>query len=312
MYISYIEKLKYIKTMRAMKSDNVKMMELINSRKNRWNIIKSKIWYSISHFNIGMMKNGLKDVKVWLMLKCTSKNERIQIRDHNENYFSAERIAVYTCIFGSYDDLKEPLISPDNVDYYIVTDMEIRNDSIWQMVNIDNWKKETESLSNDEKNRFFKMHPDLLFPNYNYSVYVDGAIKIITDVTECINNIGKYGMAFHAHGRRQCVYDELEVCRIYSKDTKENLRKMMQKYMEVRMPRGYGLCENGVIARRHNQENVKAIMNDWWKYYMAYAKRDQLSLPVVLFEHGIKPVEITTLGVGVENNYAFRVSGHRK
>jgi hypothetical protein len=58
-------------------------------------------------------------------------------RRENSNYFSEDRIAVYTAIFGPYDRLIEPVTVPDNVDFFIFTDQEVAEDSIWQKMDID-------------------------------------------------------------------------------------------------------------------------------------------------------------------------------
>ena len=55
------------------------------------------------------------------------------------------------------------------------------------------------------------MHPDVLFEDYNYSIYIDGNIKVIGDLTAYINLISKAGIAVHRHGKRDCVYEEAKL-----------------------------------------------------------------------------------------------------
>ena len=43
-------------------------------------------------------------------------------RSAPDRYFSHEKIAVYTACMGNYDNVEEPLICPDNIDYYLITD----------------------------------------------------------------------------------------------------------------------------------------------------------------------------------------------
>ena len=45
--------------------------------------------------------------------------------ERKELYIRDERIAVYTAFFGPYDQLREPLLQPDNIDYYILTDQPV-------------------------------------------------------------------------------------------------------------------------------------------------------------------------------------------
>ena len=37
-----------------------------------------------------------------------------------KEYFSDARIAVFTALFGDYDDIRDPLVHPDNIDYFII------------------------------------------------------------------------------------------------------------------------------------------------------------------------------------------------
>ena len=53
-------------------------------------------------------------------------------------------------------------------------------------------------------------------------------------------------------------------------------------------PQNYGLPENNIIYRKHNKAEIISIMNDWWYMLEHYSRRDQLSLPYVLWKHNIK------------------------
>ena len=85
--------------------------------------------------------------------------------------------------------------------------MKAQKNSKWKIVDITEFAGALEGLSNTEKNRYFKMHPDKVFKNYKYSIYIDGNVKVITDLTEMVNKIGSCGLAIHKHGKRDCVYD---------------------------------------------------------------------------------------------------------
>ena len=54
------------------------------------------------------------------------------------------------------------------------------------------------------------------------------------------------------------------------------------------MPQNTTLLENKVIIRDHSRSNVKAAMDLWWNELRLYVKRDQLSLPYVLWKHQLK------------------------
>ena len=51
------------------------------------------------------------------------------------------------------------------------------------------------------------------------------------------------------------------------------------KLHRMGMPENYGLMENNLILRKHNDSFVKKISNDWWNAFShGIAKRDQLYL----------------------------------
>lgn len=200
------------------------------------------------------------------------------------NYFSTERIAIYTCIIGSYDEVREPMCFPDNCDYFLVTDRDrhLKN-SVWKQVFVKDFGDEFKGFSGVEVNRYFKMHPDRLFSDYKYSIYIDGNIKVIADLTEFVNKIGELGIAVHKHGGRNCVYEEARAAYALGKLDRAGMKKHIAHFEEIGMPHNFGMAECMIIAREHNLPICKKIMEEWWTEFRKYAKRDQLSLPTVFF-----------------------------
>lgn len=232
------------------------------------------------------------------------------VRNYTPDYFSDERIAIYTCIIGQYDCINEPGFIPNNCDFYIVTDQKIGNDSKWKKINIGNYSELITGLNNAEINRFFKMHPDVLFPNYKYSIYLDGNIKPVSDLTEFVNLIGSTGIAAHKHSIRSDVFEEAEVLRFLKRDIPERIDRHIDYLKSTEMPRNYGLIECNVIAREHNNLTCKKLMSEWWNEFLNYSKRDQISFVHVLFMNKISVEEIGTLGDNVFDNPAIRKVGH--
>lgn len=316
MYDIFREKEQYDMLMDRLKAQNKEYIELKNSdclRKERERI---RMAYSISHLDIGMADRYIKRKIAARKLQKSEEKRQNQrsVAEHAKikpDYYSGERIAVYTVMFGGYDRIHEPVVIPDNVDFYLITDMDqIPGQSAWKLFDDSPFKKYTYNLDVGIKNRWYKTHPHMLFPDYHYSLYVDSSIKIITDVTEHINRIGRTGICIHKHPQRDCVYDELYAVKCFEMDSMENLLRTEKMYEAKRFPKHYGLPETTVIARKHNEESVTAVMEHWWKYIERYSRRDQLSLPVVLREHGIRVNDVCGLGSNIRENYAFRWELH--
>lgn len=300
--------------------DNMKKMSVDyrNVRKSKYYKLGFAILYTLENilrFNFKPIKgyytsiNGEKKLNK-RRLSIDSNKENNYLR--KSNYFSNEKIVIYTSIFGEYDSLAEPLSVPDNCEYYIITDQEVSDKSIWKKYDFSKFSNEISKLSNIEKNRYFKMHPHLLFPDYNYSIYIDGNIKIITDLTEYIYYIEEGGFAAHLHSKRDCVFDEFDAVKIFKKDTKENIEYYRKLLMKRNMPRHYGMLECNVLVREHNNEKCIEIMKEWWKEFCISTKRDQLSLPYVLFKYGYRIEDIGKLGTNIFLNPSFRIERHKK
>lgn len=211
------------------------------------------------------------------------------------NYFLNYKIAVYTCIIGEYDILEEPIMKPDNCDFYVITDQKISSSSVWKKIDPYQYIKKG-NFTDIMINRYFKMNPHLIFKDYKYSFYVDGNFKILTDMTEHINRISNYGLAFFGHPERQCVFEEISVCIEMKKCSADKLNEQKEYLKENKMPLNYGLLAACIIAREHNNLHCREIMENWWKEFLKFPYRDQLSLPFVLYKMGIEIKDISTLG----------------
>lgn len=300
----------FISLMDALKKTNLDWINLRKSRNYRVGMGINTIFYQIKKFDFkGLIKNINK---WWLGLKKEKKyRNKVSMQNINvdSNYFNSERIAVYTCIFGNYDKILEPYFIPDNCDFYIFTDQNIDQNSIWKKLDL---PREILEMSNIEKNRYIKMFPNLFFESYKYSIYLDGNVQIITDLTEYVNKINpKVGIAIHKHHLRDCVFDELVAVTLMNKKNKELALKYKTKLENDKMPKNYGLLQCNVIARIHNNKTCKKIMTDWWKEFEKNIKRDQVSLPYVLFKNGISVDDVGTLGNNIYTNPSFRINTHK-
>ena len=228
------------------------------------------------------------------------------------DYYSDHRIAVYTCIFGKYDHINEPLCVPDNVDYYIITDMEAPENSVWKKLDISGYPDRIRSMGDVEKNRWFKMHPHLVFPDHRYSVYIDGNILPVTDFTELINRISdRSGVAMFWHKYNNCVYEEALFNNMVVKKVPQKEVDRQVRYLKTKgMPEKYGMTTCNVIARDHGNEMCKKLMNDWWSEFIRHCRRDQLSFPYVLWKNGVKFEDVATLGASVWDSDILFVMSH--
>lgn len=209
------------------------------------------------------------------------------------------RVAVYTCITGDYDIVKEPLCIEDNCDYYLISDKRPENLLIYKWIDT---KDVVPRYIDDNAviNRWCKLGGYKIFKEYRYSIYLDGSIKIINPISKYIDNIGYAGIALHKHSLRDCIYEE--GLRIFANRrgnySKEAIIKQMLKYNSLGMPRHYGLFECGVIVTDHNNSIMIDVMEQWFNEYINSIRRDQFSFPYILWKNGIEAKYIGVLNEG--------------
>lgn len=221
------------------------------------------------------------------------------------------KIAVYTCITGKYDQPQEPLFKPDNVDYIMVTDHHLPLTGAWKRIDIRTIKG-IPALDDSRIARYVKLHPHLFLDDYHYSIYIDGNIKTVGDMRYLIHLLNQYGFVSNLHRHRNCIYEELEACMRPKKDDPQVMRKQIDSYRSEGMPGNYGLIETNLLVMDHHNPICIEIMERWWQEMAKHSRRDQLSLPFVLWEMGIPVSEIGRISNHVYKIPSIRIQPHFK
>ncbi len=212
---------------------------------------------------------------------------------------------IYTCITGGYDNLIQHNCVNQNFDYVCFTDnAELLNKKqvgIWQIRPLI-----FDKLDPTRNNRWHKTHPHVLFPEYDLSIYMDSNIDILSDKLFCMIEPPKKLMV-PMHYIRDCIYDECQQVIKDQKDSPENVHKMLNFLKKEHMPHHYGLTENCILIRQHNDSKIKKIMDEWWYFIENYTKRDQLSFAYVLWKNGVLVDQISFESVRFDcKNYYFK------
>lgn len=241
---------------------------------------------------------------------CESKKNKSNKLVVHSN--SKHKIAIYTCITGDYDAVEEPIVVEDSCDYYLYTNnKEIKSD-IWTVKEIPDEIIKMNDNNNAKINRYIKMHPKELFEKYDYAIYIDGNIKLISTISSFIDNINsKTGLAIHKHCVNNCIFDEIKTCRAYGKGNYKNLKIQAQRYKKEGFPENYGMFECNVLVSDLNNNKSIEIFNEWWNEYLkSESMRDQIALPYVLWKNKIQVEDIGCLGDNVNKNYKLKINSH--
>lgn len=211
------------------------------------------------------------------------------------------KVAVYTAITAERDALKEPR-DASGADLVVFSDCP-RAESGWEV------RRACEIFSDPRRNaRAHKILAHQYLPDYEYSLWIDGSIRLLAPVLDLIDRyLERCDIAIFPHAVRDCVYREAEICTELGLDDPAVILAQMTRYQQHGHPTGDGLNESGVILRRHSV-CVERFNNDWWSELCRYSCRDQLSLNYVLRKHGISPELFP--GTIYDNPELFLYEGH--
>lgn len=221
-----------------------------------------------------------------------------------------KKVVVYTCITQGYDTVKEPFLYDDALDYYLITENNFSDKSIWKHMDLPN---ETANLKGGMVNRYCKLNPFALFPFYDFAIYIDGTVEIMSDIRNLctLARDSKIGMAMHLHNRRDCIYNESLVCKLYNRGNFDAIKKQMEKYRQEGFPEHFGMVEATIIIVDLKNPIAKKIMSDWWNELVSSGcGRDQLSFPYVLWKNGYCISDVGCLGTDRIKNPKFRTKLH--
>lgn len=230
--------------------------------------------------------SALVDVNIALIEKKLSNN-------HERPYKtpSLDKIIVYSCNFGAYENVKDPLFIDPTVDYILFTDNKNIRSNTWkvQVINDD-------LLDARRCSRLPKIMPHKYLPEHDISVYLDSSLELKTGnirqmVADCMQD---NEIAFYKHYSRNCVYDEIDFVMSFADRQvydKELCIRAKQKYQDINYPKGNGLFENAFIFRK-NTKPIQELSELWWNEYITGTERDQFTLMYCLHQLKIEPHSI--------------------
>ena len=193
---------------------------------------------------------------------------------------------VYSCVSGQYDNplytlfKSQPKIEAD-VKYVLFADNvnTVSNRGIWELRPLA-W---SHASSKRRSSRWHKLNPHILFPEDDFTVWIDGSqiIKPIKVFSELVEPYTKsVDIATFKHPIRNCVYQEIEACKRLKKDDPVVMDKQINFYKKMGYSPGNGMVETSCVVRKHTEE-VANFNRKWWEQLETNSYRDQLSFNYV-------------------------------
>lgn len=189
---------------------------------------------------------------------------------------------IYTALFGDYDTLNELPFRSAHCRYLCFTDQAILSNS-WEIIKI-----RCDETTPILMNRKIKMLPHKYLDKTSGSIYIDANIKVNGDLFPLFNKyLHSALISFPKHYERHCIYDEITACLQQGKINSASGLSWTRYLQSQGFPRQYGLGENNILVRYHNDSRCIALMECWWELFKNRIQRDQLSLMYLIWKLGI-------------------------
>ena len=207
-------------------------------------------------------------------------NAQVQCRLHKErqkaltkgkgNINGKGRGVVYTCLLGE-GVLNQPKEVDRRIDYLCFTNDEDKwgkKNGVWKYCALEKpektWESEEEGLLILES--WCKVMAHKLLPEYDYSIWVAPDIIMVGDVLKfCEVYGGDTAFLSFPSPMEDCIYEDMSIMQMATDDLNIMIRKMMMQYRKEGYPEHNGLIDGRVIVRDHRNEELRAIMEKWWK-----------------------------------------------
>ena len=173
---------------------------------------------------------------------------------------------IYTSIFGSEYYLHEPSVKLDGWDFLCFTDNPDYESDTWKVVHT----PKIYGGARDSKKP--KILPHRYLKDYDISVWVDGDVKITSDINKLVDDYlsdKDYAVFNHEFcgitttgnlNVRKCIYEEAKFIkwlgdnhpRKHYKDNLDVINSQVDRYREDGYPENNGQARNTILIRKHN------------------------------------------------------------
>jgi len=208
--------------------------------------------------------------------------------------FNKDELIVYTVLIGSNEGLNnQPFIKHSKYRHVCLTDNKNLKSKEWEIIIVDPIFPKDSNRSQ----RYYKLKPQNIFQNYNFSLYLDNNILLKVKTEDLVEGILKnikiegneplFFIPYHSY--RENLISEFEVCSRYDLDNQFKLYEQLDHYIrtnkEILKERAYW---GGIILRNHNNKRIMSHSEIWFYHLCRYSRRDQLSLLYSSYQAGIK------------------------
>lgn len=215
------------------------------------------------------------------------------------------KICVYTCITGNYDNLIEINNIEDGIDYICYTNNKEIKSKTWKVEYI-----QDDNLTNVQLARKIKILGTPKLTKYDVVVWIDGRIyfeKSIKDFIKKYVDLKNYDLVGFKHFCRNSINNEMIANYEIEKIEIAGLNKLDKFYKKEKFPDNCGLIETTLLFRNFNNIKLNQAMQDWFNMILEYSYRDQLSFNYVEWKNKLK---VKYLDINIWDNEYFKFNPH--
>lgn len=217
------------------------------------------------------------------------------------------KFIVYTCITNTYDQLWD-VSHIENVRFVCFTNTKVNQQNGWEIQPLSSPQRLT---SGHDINRFHKFFPHHLFPDYRYSIYLDGNISYKGDFHKLVSAFksSSCGLGAFVHPDGRNLSEEFEACSKFGKfDLFDEEKKQLQ--LDHYQAEGFNILKpitaNYFIIRDHSDPKLHDAMSLWWSHLFEFTKRDQTSSSFVIWKTGLKWTFLNDISIKADDLVRIR------
>jgi len=221
---------------------------------------------------------------------------------------------VYGALVGHYDDIPKHKHKMEGWDYVLFTDIcNLKEKNGWEIRPLRHLVKNQDDDNNKIKTaRWHKTNPHKLFPEYEYSLWIDTNINVLDKTLDNFINLAISNndeISTVKHPLRDCIYEEAAACEASGKDAPGPIKNVVNFISKEGFPKHYGLFETNLLLRKHNMDKVKRVSEIWWDVVNKYSRRDQLSFSYALWKEKANCTYLLGESRSVRNLSGFTILG---
>ena len=207
--------------------------------------------------------------------------------------FHKDELIIYTVLIGSNQLINsQPFIKNSKYRHVCLTDNKKLTSKDWEIIIVDPVFPQDSNRSQ----RLLKLKPNIIFPEYKYSLYFDNTILFKVKVDDFLDQITRDQnlkdndpfllVPFHSY--RRDLLSEFKICSKYNLANQFKIYEQLKHYFlnndQILKMRPYW-C--GILIRNHNHEKIINHSEIWFSHLCRYTRRDQLSIIHSAFQANI-------------------------